>query len=308
MDHANRVETDEAVGFGDDLLDRLISEEAGERMAELMSEARRAQNAWHRSRHPNEGLRERKRRITRQLISDAATVMFSARGFDNVRVSEVADRVGVSEKTIYNYFPTKESLVLDTADESIEELARALRERRPDESLTDAVIRAIKSDMSRYDQAPQELIAFTPAFAEMVDSNPSLRAAWLEIHDRLARVARDELAAGAQVDPDDPEPLAAGHALAGLARVAFQSRVRHIQAGRRGRELTDAVVADLERAARLLETGLWSFNLLIHGRRSRQQLLDAARSAEDARAQVVKALKQARAAWAELRAPGRKSR
>ena len=57
--------------------------------------------------------------------------MFATRGFDNVKVSEVADRVGVSEKTIYNYFPTKESLVLDTADEAVERMARALRERGP---------------------------------------------------------------------------------------------------------------------------------------------------------------------------------
>ena len=88
-----------------------------------MRQARRAHEAWRGGQHPDEGLRERKRRLTRQLISDAATVMFAIHGFDNVRVAEVADRVGVSEKTIYNYFPTKESLVLDSADETIERVA-----------------------------------------------------------------------------------------------------------------------------------------------------------------------------------------
>ena len=81
---------------------------------------RRAQEAWRRRTNPEEGLRERKRRLTRQLISDAATVLFAIHGFDNVKVADVADRVGVSEKTIYNYFPTKESMVLDNADETIE--------------------------------------------------------------------------------------------------------------------------------------------------------------------------------------------
>jgi AcrR family transcriptional regulator len=297
------ADEEEALGdpSGDDVVHRLISDELGETVAELMRQGRRAQELWRRRTHPDEGLRERKRRLTRQLISDAATTMFVARGFDHVKVSEVAERVGVSEKTVYNYFPTKESLVLDTADESLEQLAQALRDRRPGESLTDAVVRALEADMDRFIDAPDELIRFIPRFAEMIDRTPALRAAWLELHDRLAKVVRDELAAQAEVDPNDPEPTVAGRALAGLADVAFQSHVRHITDGLRGRALTDAVTNDLERAARLLEVGLWSFNLLARGTRAKGQAMHAAKAADEARAQVVKALKQARAAWSEVR-------
>jgi AcrR family transcriptional regulator len=287
----------------DDILNRLISDEMGEKIAEVMQIARRAQEAWHRRNHPDEGLRERKRRLTRQLISDAATTMFATRGFDHVKVSEVAERVGVSEKTIYNYFPTKESMVLDTADEAVERLARALRERGPGQSLVDVVVEAIKDDTARFDDAPDELVEFLPLFGALIDSTPTLHAAWLEMHDRLAKVARDELAAQAGVDPRDPEPMAAGRALAGLAEVAMESRVRHIQDGLRGDALANAVEADLERAARLLETGLWSFNLPRSGR-ARNQAIEAARAAEEARVQVIRALKQARAAWDEVRREG----
>ena len=59
------------------------------------------------------GLRERKKRITRQLISDTATAMFLEKGFEEVRVADVASACNVSEKTVYNYFPTKESLLFD---------------------------------------------------------------------------------------------------------------------------------------------------------------------------------------------------
>jgi AcrR family transcriptional regulator len=305
MNRQMRVDTDpeEALAGpeGDDVLHRLISDELGEGMAELMRQARRAQEAWRRRSYPNEGLRERKRRITRQLISDAATSMFATRGFDNVKVAEVAQRVGVSEKTIYNYFPTKESMVLDIADETIDRVATALRQRRHNESLTDAVVRALKEDMERFDDAPDALMAFLPMFGEMIDSTPALRAAWLEVHDRLVVVARDELAARAEVDPTDPEPMIAARALAGLADVAFESRNRHIKDGLRGHALEAAVSADLERAARLLDAGLWSFNLLARGSRAKSQALEAAKAADEARAQVVKALKQARAAWRELR-------
>ena len=65
---------------------------------------------------PSGGLRERKKRLMRQQLSDTATRMFVERGFDAVRVAEVAEACGVSEKTVFNYFPTKESLVLDRRD------------------------------------------------------------------------------------------------------------------------------------------------------------------------------------------------
>jgi AcrR family transcriptional regulator len=288
------------VAFGDAILDRLIADELGERIADAMRVVRRTEEARHRRAHPQEGLRERKRRLTRQLISDVATTMFAIRGFDDVTVSEVADRVGVSEKTIYNYFSTKEALVLDMADESLDRLTRTLRERRPGESLTAAVLRALKTDMGAFDDAPDELIEFVPRFAQMIDGTPTLRAAWLELHDRVAKVVRDEIAAQAEIDPTDPEPMIAGRALAGLVDVAFESRVRHITAGLRGQTLRNAVNADLERAARLLDVGLWSFNLLARGAKAKRQALEAVTAADQARAQVVKALKQARAAWSEV--------
>src|SRR3954471_174340 len=63
-----------------------------------------------------EGLRERKKRLMRQQLSDTATEMFVERGFDAVRVAEIAEACGVSEKTVFNYFPTKEALILDRWD------------------------------------------------------------------------------------------------------------------------------------------------------------------------------------------------
>jgi AcrR family transcriptional regulator len=286
----------------DELLDRLIGEEMGDEIAQMMSRFRRRQEAVYRREHPDEGLRERKRRLTRQTISDAATAMFATRGFEHVTVSEVARRVGVSEKTIYNYFPTKESMVLDTVDDSLEQMSRALRERGPEESLTEAVLRALEADMRRYDDVADELVQFIPMFIAMIETTAALRAAWLEMYDRLAQVIREELAAQAGVDPRDPEVAIAARSLAALAEVALEARVRHSQEGLRGDELQAAIHSDIQRAARLLETGLWSFELLARGARAAQQAKDLAAAAEQARAQVVSALRQARETWATVRA------
>ena len=59
------------------------------------------------------GLRERKKARTRQVIADAAARLFAERGYEQVAVSDVAREAEVSEQTVYNYFQTKEQLVIE---------------------------------------------------------------------------------------------------------------------------------------------------------------------------------------------------
>jgi AcrR family transcriptional regulator len=286
---------------GEARIDSLLARELGPEMATAFARTRAVQDRLARRERPGEGLRERKKRLTRQRISDVATTLFVVRGFEHVKVAEIAQIVGVSEKTVFNYFPTKESLVFDRADEGIERLSKALREREPGESPVRAMLDALSEDPEELEALPDEIHMFMPLFSEMVASTPALRTAWLELQGRLIETATIELAAHADVDPRDPEPMIAARAIAGLQEVGYASRIRHIEAGLRGKELHQAVVDDLERAARLLDTGLWSFGLMTQGARTRQQISDAAAAAEQARAQVVDALKQARIAWQELR-------
>src|SRR6202044_1891396 len=72
------------------------------------------------------GLRERKKRLMRQQLSDTATRMFLERGFDAVRVTEIAEACGVAEKTVFNYFPAKEALILDRLETTMASLKAAL--------------------------------------------------------------------------------------------------------------------------------------------------------------------------------------
>ena len=135
-----------------------------------------------------EGLRELKKRETRQRISDVATEMFLARGFEAVTVTEVAAAAGVSEKTVYNYFPTKESLVLDQIQGQIERLVGAVRdrprgshaERRAGCGAQGGLKALLRDDPGRpapADRGVQRDGARTPA----------LRAAWSEHRHRWSR-------------------------------------------------------------------------------------------------------------------------
>jgi AcrR family transcriptional regulator len=291
--------------LGVDRVMRMVAEELGPGMAAGFARTRVVAERAARQRHPEEGLRERKKRQTRQQISDAATTLFIVRGFEHVTVAQIAEIVGVSEKTVYNYFPTKESLVFDRVDEGTERLASMMRERAPGESPTQAMLQAIEHELSEIEELPDEAHMLLQLFAEMVASTPPLRAAWLELQDRFIDLLTTELARHADVDPREPEPRIAASALLGLQSLAFTSRIRYVEDGLRGRALREAVSEDLQRAARLLDTGLWSFNLLAQGARTGSQWRDAAMATEEAREQVIAALKQARSTWQGLRGQAR---
>src|SRR5262245_28797928 len=77
---------------------------------------------------PDAGLRERKKRRLRRRISNIATALFLAEGFEAVSVARIAARCEVSEQTVFNYFPTKESMFFDEADDLAAHIADAVRD------------------------------------------------------------------------------------------------------------------------------------------------------------------------------------
>src|SRR5271156_5097823 len=72
--------------------------------------------------------RSRKRLATRQGISDAATRLFMERGFDQVRVDEIAEAADVGRMTVFNHFARKEDMFFDRDEEGREILREALRQ------------------------------------------------------------------------------------------------------------------------------------------------------------------------------------
>ena len=209
-----------------------------------------------------EGLRERKKRLTRQQLSDTATEMFMERGFDAVRVAEIAEACGVSEKTVFNYFPTKESLILDRWDSTLDALRTHLAE--PGLAPVAATLRILDDELGSLtswlaaQDDPAQAARAIRRFGALIQSTPALRAHQRDITDRLTTVAAEVLAARAGMKPEDPEPQIAATALLGLWSIQFQSLARHLDATHTPEEVHRAVSADVDRAARLIDAGLGS--------------------------------------------------
>ncbi|WP_426766362.1 TetR/AcrR family transcriptional regulator [Pseudarthrobacter sp. 1G09] len=65
------------------------------------------------------GLRERKRAATRTAITAAARALTSARGLNGYTVEEVCEAAGISRRTFFNYFPTKEDAIIGHAEDDV---------------------------------------------------------------------------------------------------------------------------------------------------------------------------------------------
>src|SRR5215213_3536323 len=85
------------------------------------------------------GLRASKKARTRLAISDVATRLFAEHGFEDVTLAQIAEAADVSVKTIFNYFPSKEDLFFDRADELIAGLSATITERPPGQTILGAL-------------------------------------------------------------------------------------------------------------------------------------------------------------------------
>jgi len=200
------------------------------------------------------GLRERKKQRTREAILEAALRLFAERGFDAVSVAEIANAVEVSDRTVYNYFPTKEHLVFDRMEAFEAALLAAIREREPGESVLAAFRRFVLTSSVRLEAKEASEVVLTAA--RMISASPALQAHEREVIARytqsLAALIAEETGAGA----DDVEPWIAASALMSVHRALLDDARRRVLAGRRSPALAADVQATAERALALLERGL----------------------------------------------------
>ncbi|BFU45692.1 TetR family transcriptional regulator [Krasilnikovia sp. MM14-A1004] len=161
-------------------------------------------------------VRERARRAMRAELAMLAQDLFAAKGYEQTTIEDLVAAAGISKRTFFRYFASKEDLVLGKYDVWAERLIQAFTARPADEPVWESLRRAFDVVVGYFDDETQ--LSRTLAMEKVIQGNPALSAGEME---RISR-AQNELAEllgqrTGQRPPADPRPAAiAGAALACL--------------------------------------------------------------------------------------------
>ncbi len=200
----------------------------------------------------DEGLRERKKRETRQTISNVATLMFQERGFENVSVNEIAAAANVSKMTVFNYFARKEDLYFDRGLSDLVLLEQALRERAANVSPL-AALQALVHRMVEERHVQAKFTARTSDFWRTVKESPSLRARAREMRDELENGLTELLQTS--IGRKEPSARLIASMLVAAWRVAYTTALRRQRAGDSAADVRAAFLGVVDDAIAIIRKG-----------------------------------------------------
>jgi AcrR family transcriptional regulator len=163
-------------------------------------------------------LSERRKAETRLEIAREAVRLFAAHGVAGTSADDIAAAVGISVRTLWRYFPTKESCILPLMTTGIDATARALRASPAGRGITGLVEELERSEDDRLPDLPTLL-----DMVRLSRTEPGLRAVWLQAHDNAEPVFAAALAQRAGLPEDDLSTMVQ----AAMINVALRLAVEH---------------------------------------------------------------------------------
>ncbi len=198
------------------------------------------------------GLRERKKLKTREDIAAAAMALFGERGFDAVTVAEIARAADVSEKTVFNYFPAKEDLVVHRGRDLTAALVEAVRDAAPGVSVITPFRHMTEALLDAVEREPVEAIVAVP---RLVMGSTTLRqrlfAGWEEEASALAPAIAEHVG----LEPDDFLAAMMARVLSWTHRLIFRAAFTRLLDGEEQVAVAASLRIEAARAYDKLERG-----------------------------------------------------
>jgi AcrR family transcriptional regulator len=172
------------------------------------------------------GLRERTRSAVQWEIAEIAGSLFVEQGYDGTTVDDVAAAAGMSKRSVFRYFETKEDLVLGKFDALAGAMLAELRSRPASESTWASLRGMLGTLVPHIDSQGRD--AVTAPLQRLIFATPALLASYLErqhrVQESVVELLRERAAAaGAPLGTDDPAPRVFTAAAFGCLLVAQQA-------------------------------------------------------------------------------------
>ncbi|MCY0957470.1 TetR/AcrR family transcriptional regulator [Streptomyces sp. H27-H5] len=171
---------------------------------------------------PAAGLRERKKRRTRDALLRAALLLFIAQGYEQTTVDEITDAVDVSQRTFFRYFANKEEVAFTVQDIVESHFLAELRARPASEGPMEAMRNAVLAGWDTVEEAISEVVPVDLYMRgyQLIESTPALLAVHLRRSTELEEEISRLIAAREGLDLDvDPRPRVLVAAFSGVMRV-----------------------------------------------------------------------------------------
>jgi AcrR family transcriptional regulator len=158
---------------------------------------------------PPTPIRERTRRLAQTELTSVAQDLFVTQGYDGTTVDQIAAAAGMSKRTFFRYFPSKDDLVIGKYDLFADRMAEALDERPTDEPVWESLRRVFDITLDYVQDDHQR--ARNDAMDEIVRRTPQLYARYLEKMQRVQQLLIGRVAGRLDEhghDPSNPRPAA----------------------------------------------------------------------------------------------------
>ena len=127
-------------------------------------------------------LRERTRAAVRAELASLALELFVERGFEETTVDEVARAAGMSKRSLFRYFATKEDMVLGSAEAVGEAVAAELRGRPEGEDPWESLCAVLGAWEERIASSAERV-----ARLRLIEGSPALHARWTQRREAVRR-------------------------------------------------------------------------------------------------------------------------
>ena len=192
------------------------------------------------------GLRERKRQQTRRELIDAAMRLFEKKGYEQTTVAEIASTAGVSTKTFFNYFASKDEVLFPHLSGRIDAAVALIEQRRPGDPIAEVVVAAMQHMLA--DALTDEVDGGLAAVRlPMIMSVPAVQAATLHRYFLAEKRLAEALH---RTYPDALQPAAAAAVIGGVMGAAIAAALVCLQEGVTTEQLRAAVEQAVDIAIR----------------------------------------------------------